>query len=296
MTQKYKIIRNIILIIALLVVLLTSARMTGIERAGLTPLEALVKNAAAPLQNGATGAIQKVKDFFGMFAEINALREENAQLIKKISELNNEINSLRDYGLENIRLRSLLEYKQAHADDFKLLASQVIARDHSNWYSTITINRGTNDGVKKDMAVVTHQGLVGRIINVTSEASEVLLILDQEGAVGGRVWATRETPGVVEGTGDGSSHLRMIHLPHDVNIKIGDIIVTSGLGGLFPPEIRIGEVIEVKDDVSGLMKQTIIKPFVNFARLEEVFVILEINEGYRIQEELKMQTEGGVEQ
>ncbi|MDN5323737.1 MAG: rod shape-determining protein MreC [Clostridia bacterium] len=293
---KYKVLRNVVLVLCIMGLMLGLARYTGIERTKLSPVERIIKSMVAPLESGATGVIQKAKDFFGMFAEIKELRKENALLKKKVSELNQEINHLKDYGLENIRLRNLLEYKQVHANNFKFLSAQVIARDHSNWYSTITINRGTNDGVRKDMAVVTHQGLVGRIINVTSRASEVLLILDQEGAVGGRVWETRETPGVVEGKGDTDDFLSMIHLPHDAQIEVGHTIVTSGLGGLFPPGIRIGKVIEIKEEASGLMKQATIEPFVNFSRLEEVLVILEVSDTYNIQEELREQREGASEQ
>ena len=198
---KFKFFGNLILVIIILTVLLTGARFAGIERTNFGVLEIGIQTIKAPLTGGATAAFQKIKDFFGIFKEIDDLRAENAQLKKEISELNQEIDLLRDYGLENIRLRQLLDFKETHINDFRLLTAQVIGRDPSNWYSTIILNKGTNDGVQKDMAVVTHQGLVGRIINVSPQASEVLLIIDQEGAVGTRVWETRETLGVVEGNG-----------------------------------------------------------------------------------------------
>jgi len=291
---KYKILSKVISIVIIIIILLTIARYTGMERMSLSPLEKGLKIVVAPLTSGATSAIQKTNDFFGMFGEINALREENAVLMKKVGELNQEIDMLRDYGLENTRLRELLDYKQVHVNDFQLLAAQVIGRDPSNWYSTIIINRGADEGVQKDMSVITHKGLVGRVINVSPQASEVLLIIDQEGAVGGRVWENRETPGVVEGAE--SNLLNMIHMPHDANIEINNTIVTSGLAGLFPPGIRIGRVVEVEDDVSGLMKRAIIEPFVNFNRIEEVLVILEVSDNYNIQEQLREQSEEELEQ
>lgn len=288
---KYRFIGKLVLVIIILTILLTGARFTGIERTKLGVLETGVHAIKAPLLGGANGAVQKVKDFFAIFKEIDELREENALLKKKIGELNQEIDLLRDYGLENIRLRDLLNFKEAHINDFQLLTAQVIGRDPSNWYSTIILNKGTNDGVMKDMAVVTHQGLVGRIINVSPQASEVLLIIDQEGAVGARVWETRETLGVVEGNGQENNLLSMIHMPHDAEITVGQTIVTSGLAGLFPPGIKIGEVVEVKDETSGLMKQADIQPFVNFNRLEEVLIILEVSDLYQIQQELQNQKE-----
>lgn len=293
---KNKFFGNLLLIVTIITILLVAARLTGMERPSLSLLETGIQSVKAPFASGATSAIQKVQDFLGMFGEITELREENANLKKKVGELNQEIDLLRDFGLENVRLRQLLEYKEVHINDFGLLAAQVIGRDHSNWYSTIIINKGTNDGVQKHMPVVTHQGLVGRIISVSPRASEVLLVLDQEGAVGGRVWETRETPGVVEGNGQGNDLLSMIHLPHDAQIDVGQTIVTSGLSGLFPPGIRIGKVIQVKDEASGLMKRATIEPFVDFNRLEEVLIILDVSDNYHIQEELRVLGEEGLEQ
>lgn len=289
---RYKFFGNLVLIVIVLILLLTGARFTGMERDSFTILETGIQAVKAPLASGATGVIQKVKDFFGMLKEIDDLREENALLKKRIGELTQEIDLLRDYGLENIRLRELLDFKEAHINDFELLTAKVIGRDPSNWYSTIILNKGTNDGVQKDMTVITHQGLVGRVINTSPRASEVLLIIDQEGAVGARVWETRETLGVVEGRGQDNNLLTMIHMAHDAEIAVGQTIVTSGLAGIFPPGIKIGEVVAVKDETSGLMKQAEIKPFVDFNRLEEVFIILEVSDLYQIQQELENQKEG----
>ncbi|NLT95617.1 MAG: rod shape-determining protein MreC [Clostridia bacterium] len=289
---RYKFFGNLVLIVIVLILLLTGARFTGMERDSFTILETGIQAVKAPLASGATGVIQKVKDFFGMLKEIDDLREENALLKKRIGELTQEIDLLRDYGLENIRLRELLDFKEAHINDFELLTAKVIGRDPSNWYSTIILNKGTNDGVQKDMTVITHQGLVGRVINTSPRASEVLLIIDQEGAVGARVWETRETLGVVEGRGQDNNLLTMIHMAHDAEIAVGQTIVTSGLAGIFPPGIKIGEVVAVKDETSGLMKQAEIKTFVDFNRLEEVFIILEVSDLYQIQQELENQKEG----
>lgn len=293
---KFKIIRNIILAAGIFFLLITVANFTGMERPNLSPGENGIRTIVAPLQSGATAVVQKFKDFIGVFTEVKTLREENIALKKQISELKHEIDLYKDFALENIRLRDLLEYKSVHSGDFNLLSAKIVARDPGNWHKTVIINRGLADGVRKDMAVVTHEGLVGRIINVTSRASEVLLIIDQEGAVGGQVWETRETPGVVEGKGDGTDTLTMIHLPHDALIREGHTIVTSGLGGIFPPGIRIGKVTEVYEESSGLMKRATVEPFVDFSRLEEVLIILDVNEAYLLQQELSQQSEEALEQ
>ena len=113
------------------------------------------------------------------------------------------------------------------------------------------------------------------VIGVSKNTAEVLLILDAEGAVGARILENRITPGVVTGTGR-SDCLQMRYLPHDMPIECGHTVVTSGLGGLYPQGIRIGRVAEVNIEAGGLVKSVLIEPFVDFDRLEEVFVILQV--------------------
>ena len=124
------------------------------------------------------------------------------------------------------------------------------------------------------MTVLNHSGLIGRITAVLPESSEVMLLPDRESAVGARVWNTREVIGVVEGDGTDSSNLQMIHLPHDADLYVGDDIVTSGLDDVFPGGIHIGEVTAIEYSTNGLTKTAYIKPYVNFSRLEEVFILM----------------------
>ena len=270
----------IVIGILIFVLFISIARISGNERESLTSVEKGMMYIAAPIQSGTTFVIQNVKDFFGAFQEVDSLRKENASLKEQVSKKNNQINNLREYQSENDRLRKLLNYKEAHDQDFNIAVAKVVARSPGNWYKTITINLGSQDGIEKNMPIITDEGLVGRIINVAPRTSEVLLILDHEGAVGAKIWETRDIPGVVEGNGDRSSLLSMIYLPHDANIKIGQTIVTSGLGDIFPQGLRIGSIIEVENDESGLMKKAKIKPFANFSRLEEVLVILQVKNSY----------------
>ena len=288
---KFRWLLNLGIIVVVGFFLLNLARFTAMERADITPVEKGMKNIVAPLQGGATSTVQKVKDFFILFQEIKNLREENQELKKIVSEQVQQINQLEDYALENLRLKDLLEYKDITSEDFNLLTAKVIARNSNNWYDTVIINRGSNDGVQKDMPLITHQGLVGRVINVSPRASEVLLIIDQQGSVGARVRETRETPGVIEGIGDGSNKLAMIHMPHDAEIEVDHTIVTSGLGGLYPPGIRIGRVISIEEESNGLMKRATVEPFVDFGKLEEVLVILDVSKTYNLKMELEQQEE-----
>ena len=152
------------------------------------------------------------------------------------------------------------------------LRRRVTARDLENLHQTLIINKGSEDGIRKDMPVINEQGLIGRIINVTDRTSEVLLILDREGAVGAMVQQTR-VPGVVEGLGPGSDQLQMIHINVDAPIGVNQVIITSGYGGIFPKGLRIGYVKEIIPEANGLMKRAVIQPFVDFDRLEEILVV-----------------------
>lgn len=288
---KFKWLLNLGIVLVIGVFFLNLARFTAMERADITPVEKGMKNVVAPLQSGATNTVQKVKDFFVLFQEIKDLREENQELKKRVSEQIQQINQLEDYALENQRLKDLLDYKETTSEDFNLLTAKVIASNSNNWYDTVVINRGSKDGVKKDMPLITHEGLVGRVINVSPRASEILLLIDQQGSVGARVRETRETPGVIEGIGDGSKKLAMIHMPHDAEIEIEHTIVTSGLGGIYPAGVRIGQVVAIEEEANGLMKRATVEPFVDFGKLEEVLVILDVSEAYKLKMELEKQGE-----
>ena len=179
-----------------------------------------------------------------------------------------------EISMENVRLRELLNYKEETRGQYNLQLAGIIAENNTNLQHTITLDKGSNDGVKTGMTVMNHSGLIGRITAVMPESSEVMLLPDRESAIGVRVWSTREIIGVVEGDGSGSANLKMIHLPHDADIYVGDSVVTSGLDGVFPEGIRIGEITSIEYSANGLTKTAIVKPYVGFSRLEEVFVLM----------------------
>lgn len=268
---------TVVIVVITMVVLMTINLMkaTGWDQTVLFPVSRVLRETTAPLQKGVTSLKQKGEEVFAYFSDSKILREENVEMRKKIAELEEQVFTLKDFELENDRLKDLLEYKEQRSQNYNLIMAKTIGRDPSNWYNTIILNKGSKDGIKPNMPVVNHEGLVGIVINATSGTSEVLLILDVEGAVGGRIFENRIAPGVVIGTGK-SGLLQMIHLPHDAPVDSGQTVVTSGLGRIFPKGIRIGKVEEVEIDVNGLMKTAYIKPFVDFNQLEEVFIITQV--------------------
>lgn len=243
----------------------------------LNPASKLLREGLAPFQNGITTLTKGAGDIVAYFKENKELRQSNEEMSKNIARLQEEIYTLKEKELENQRLLKLLDYKEKRKSNYQLVMAKVIGRDTNNWYKIVVINKGQNDGIQPNMPVINHDGLIGIIINSTANTAEVLLLLDGEVAVGARIFESRLAPGVVVGI-DKPNVLKMIHISHDSQIENGQTIITSGLGGIYPRGIRIGTVASVQLEPNGLMKTAIIKPFVDFNRLEEVLVIVQVNE------------------
>lgn len=257
---------------------LVTIRLSTPARNFLSPFEIWIRDLLAPLQSGVNTVTKFARNTLYNIWSLKDLQAENEQLKKQLEELMAENNMLEEYRLQNIRLRELLTMKSSLSTDYQLVAAEIIARDLKNWNHRVTLNKGSKDGLAKDMAVLTHRGLIGRINSVTASTAEVLLITDRQGAVAALLQSSRY-PGVVEGTTDNSNLLQMIHLPFDAPVEENDVVVTSGLGGIIPKGIRIGYVEKIKVEPNGLMKRAIVKPFADLDRVEEVLVITGVKGG-----------------
>ncbi len=203
--------------------------------------------------------------------------EENQALKKEISILKQDQIQAKEAFAENIRLRELLNYKQSQSK-YILLTAKVVGFNPSGIDGSIVIDKGKNDGVSKDMAIITIDGLVGTVVEPYKYSSRVQLILHPKIAVGGIVQRPdSRTAGIVQGDASNPYMPNMINLPRDADIIADDIIITSGFGGIYPKGIAIGKVASVANAEGGLLKYAIIKPAVDFNRLEEVFVITNTN-------------------
>ncbi len=169
----------------------------------------------------------------------------------------------------------MLDYKQAMAQRYSFLTASVVARDPGNWFGTVTLNKGFRDGVEEKMTVLTPKGLVGRVISVSARTCEVLLITDPRSGVGALVQDTR-TPGIIEGTSGALGMTRMIHIPNDAPVEVGQAVMTSGLGIVFPKGIPVGEIADIRNESSGLFKSADIHPYTDLNRLEEVLIVTEV--------------------
>lgn len=170
---------------------------------------------------------------------------------------------------ENKRLRRLLDLKEQSS--YEGLASSVIAREPSNWFQTLLLDRGERSGVKKDSIVVTPEGLVGRVIKVNKNSSQVLLITDPGSEIGALVQRTR-IQGVIQGR---KRDLILKYLPLEADVREGDLVLTSGLeGGLFPKGLAIGRIKKIEPPhPQDLFLKIVVIPEVNLSSLEEVLLL-----------------------
>lgn len=270
--KKKKIWTTVLVIVLVLAVIFVVAANTSGERENISKPEKIIREILAPFQNGASVISEKFSVVPEYLSGMSNLMQENAKLEKEISQLQNQIVSAEEIQNENQRLKELLNFVSESMTDYTYSTTNVINRSQSTWYSTMIINGGENMGFKVNMPVVANGGLVGRIINVTSNTSEVMLILDQEGAVGGMIQETRAI-GIVEGVSANNKQMRLIHLPYDSAIQKYDRIITSGLGGVYPKGLLIGYVKDWEVDAGGTTITAQIESFVDFDKLEEVMVV-----------------------
>ncbi len=227
-----------------------------------------------PGQEATTGIGGWFRNIFVYFGSIKALREENETLKKENIKLDKQVRDMMGLEAENDRLRIMLDLAKTE-NNLDLVASRVIAKDPSNWYSSFTINKGTEHGIEKNQAVFTaNRELIGQIYKVGTNWAEVITILDPDSGVGSMVERTQDI-GVLEG--DSSLRMkglcRLGYLSRDAEIAVGDYVETSGLGGIYPKGLLIGKVTEVKEDNATMSKSATVEPIADIDRVNEVFVL-----------------------
>ena len=229
---------------------------------------------AAPFQKAVSWVGDQLKFVTSNIWEIVTMHQQNKMLRNEVDQLRIQNLQASEYAAENARLRALLGYKQA-ASQFDLVAARVIGREADSWSHMITIDRGTADGVHENMAVVTEKGLVGHVVEAGPNYAKVQLILDPRSSVGTLVQrAESRVVGIVEGDPANPTMPRMVNVPKNADIQEGDIIVTSGFGGMYPKGLVVGLVSSLENDEAGLLKIALLEPAVDFQKLEDVAVIV----------------------
>ena len=211
---------------------------------------------------------QGIETFWNRYIALRQVGDENLNLHREVARLQEDNNRLREKAVATDRLQALLELKEELP--YTTIAARVLGRDPTNWYRSIVINKGQDDGVGVDMGVMTPMEAVGRVIKVQSHVAVVLLIIDRNNAVTGLIQRTRDE-GIVEGTEKGLAWIK--YLPLLSGAKVGDAVVTSGLAGGFPRGLPIGRITRIERREAELFLAAEIQPDTDFAKLEEVLVI-----------------------
>jgi rod shape-determining protein MreC len=233
----------------------------------------LFNTVVSPAQNALSFSGSKVDRTFSFFKDNKAIREENDRLKLRVSQLEKENEGLKELKAKNDVLIEALNLKN-QLKEFDYISSNIIAKDSGNWFNVFTIDKGSNNNVNKDSAVVASKGLVGRVLVAGPISSKVVSVIDVDSTVSARLTKTRD---LVEVKGDFSLRdqglCKMYNISPGIDIAVGDSVETSGIGGIFPKGITIGKVKEIRQINNELDRYAIIEPVVDFRRLEDVFVL-----------------------
>jgi len=222
-----------------------------------------------PIQAGVAKAHRAAFDAWDTYLDWKNVRAENRRLREEIRGLRVEGLRVRETDDENRRLRRLLALQERLP--LTTVSGEIIARDWGGWIRALTVNRGRGDKIGRLTAVISPDGLVGRVVEVRPGASIVQVLTDPASTVGAHVVRTR-TPGIVEGEPSGA--LRFKYMARDgAQIEVGDVLVTSGQGGLFPRGIPVGRVRSIDDRGAALFHYAVLEPAVNFSRIDDVLLI-----------------------
>ena len=223
----------------------------------------------APFQKATTWVVQSLKDIWKNYFNLISVAKENRELKMMLARSVAKNQRLTEIELANDRLRALLHFKEKSS--YQVIAAEVVGKDPSPWFKTVMIDKGIKNGVKKGMPVVLADGIVGQVVDVSDHYAKVLLVIDQNSAVDALVQRSRAR-GVIKGIMGGKCVFQYALRKDD--ISVGDIIVSSGLDGVFPKGLSIGQVAEVVRRNAGIFQEVFIAPFVDFEKLEEVLVVL----------------------
>ena len=246
-------------------IVLISAQVTTAR--GVPMLEAVTFGVFAEVQRGASSVIGGVRTSWGDYLALQSVRSDNERLQQEIGQLHVTLQQERALAQQSRTLQALLELRSQAP--LTTAAAGVIASSASPDFRTLTIDKGSEDGLRPDMAVISPAGVVGRVITPSSRAAKVQLLIDRNAAAGALVERSR-AQGVVEGTG---GDLRLNYVSGTADIIVGDVVVTSGIDGIYPKGFVIGQ-IESIERAGGGYGAIVVRPSVAFASLESLLVVL----------------------
>jgi rod shape-determining protein MreC len=235
----------------------------------LTPAENAVLQLAIPVQRVIGDAAGGARELVTTLQSLGQLREENRRLAQEVADLQSRVVRLQEAEIENRSLREQLGFKRVYPA-YDLLPAEVVGHDPSNYLQFVSIDKGSNDGVGVGAVVVVAQGLLGRVVSIGGNFSKVLLVTDVSSSVNVMLQSSRAS-GVASGQlGEG---LTMRYIPQGEQVRLGDMVLTSGLGGNFPKGLIVGRVKQVKQKDIELFQEAQLESLIDFRRVEVAYVI-----------------------
>ena len=253
--------KRLIVLLLSIIILVALIGFSLRERSKLTWPEQFVKDSVGWVQSLVSKPAYAVAGFFENLKDLENTYQENKELKSRVEEIVSLESQVQDLKKDNEDLRNVLGEKKT-LRDFKPLPATVIGRNPDRWHEMIIIDKGKINGIKQNMAVVTANGLIGKVKNVNQFSSTVQLLsaMDPKNRISAVVQGQKNSFGFVEGFDSEKKLLQVKTIPSGAKIKKGQTVVTSGLGGVFPKDLPIGKVVEVKPDQYGLNQTALVKP------------------------------------
>ena len=231
-----------------------------------------------PIQKITYTVNSKIKGFVDLCLNFTEVKDQNVTLEAENAQLKNQLLQYSGLKDQNDQLRKVLDFKNQNSE-YKYIATHIIGYSGGNILNGYVIDQGTDNGVQKGYVVIAPNGLVGQVTSVGSNWAIVKSILNENIAVAVKVQNTNDNTGILRGVRENQTQAiaNVENIPMDSNVRAGDTVVTSGLGGIYPANIQVGTVEKVTDDKINIMKTATIKPAVNFNQAEELFVVVPKN-------------------
>ncbi len=273
--------RKMVMIVGAIILIVVNVIVLSVNSKRSVPSTGIGKftiSIVSPFQEIVSDSITFVTDIWKHYFFLVSVSTENARLNRSLKQAEEKNNRLKEVELSHNRLKNLFEFKETLHK--RVVAAEVIGRDPSPWFKTIIINKGSREGVERGMPVVVPEGIAGLVTDVSKTYAKILLVIDQNSAVDALIQRNRAR-GIITGEPSGRLLLQYVQRKHDIHV--GDIVISSGLDGVFPKGIRIGYVHEVDKPDSGIFQQLAVTPYADFEKLEEVLVVRDLPEPPEIQ-------------
>jgi len=271
--------------IVLVVVTIAIALLVVISRVGHNPVSNAVKTVLVPFETVVAKISAPIKEFTDFVKNAKNYQKENEQLLIELETVKRQNKSAEEYKKENARLKKLLQLSE-ELKTCDTVPAKIVSYEPNNWFYSMIINKGTKSGIKVSDVVISDAGVVGQITEVGYNWARISTILDSNQALGIRLSRTGDV-GILEG----DVHLikdrccKISHISKNTTVISGDLLETSGLGGIYPPGLSVGKVMSVTTDNTGELTEAVVQPSVDFDGLHEVLVVTKWEEAMLLVED-----------